>query len=285
MGKLGGQELNYSPTSICSSFTAKDCCFKEPPRQSSTGKVTECSTSPRCLSTRTPYDSRHAFPYRYAVRPKGGAAGRRSQLRTTMRNGDRRQERMMLIKARPVAGDESLASEFSIWCSRSDIRVRSATDFAESATKQRIETEIVRRARSIATSSGPRRHSRNRVRHPSAAAAHAGRMPFLQGAQTLTLQNLSSALLRKRMPGADGGIPLLREVEHRLQMENNLQTHDSHGTRHASGSQHLWVSSLMTLNRPSASTPKICVPFTIGCSKATTTTVAPLAGSAGPEIC
>src|SRR5207245_6830312 len=65
---------------------------------------------------------------------------------------------------------------------------------------------------------------------------HAGRQPFLQGAQTLpTLDKLAQYHL---LPGEDvralgEAYCFLRDVEHRLQMEENLQTHTIPADLHA----------------------------------------------------
>src|ERR1039457_5168119 len=64
----------------------------------------------------------------------------------------------------------------------------------------------------------------------------AGRQPFLQGAQTLASL---SKLVQYELLSADESSMLaeaycfLRDVEHRLQMENNLQTHTIPTDRHA----------------------------------------------------
>ena len=67
-------------------------------------------------------------------------------------------------------------------------------------------------------------------------ALHAGRQPFLQGAQTLPCLDklvqyeLLSEEESRQLAAAYG---FLRDVEHRLQMEDNLQTHTIPAERRA----------------------------------------------------
>jgi hypothetical protein len=71
-------------------------------------------------------------------------------------------------------------------------------------------------------------HSGNKFVTQALQLLQAGRMPFLQSAQTLAaLQKLVDYAV---LPAADAEVltaayVFLRDVEHRLQMENNLQTH------------------------------------------------------------
>src|SRR6266849_6074318 len=99
---------------------------------------------------------------------------------------------MMLIKARPVAGDESLASEFLEMVQPFRYpRSISERIFAEvTATKERIEREVVKAGeleRNVKLGHGGIREIEFVTQ--ALQLLHAGRMPFLQGRQTLpTLQ-------------------------------------------------------------------------------------------------
>ena len=113
-------------------------------------------------------------------------------------------ERMMLIKARPVAGDESLASEF-IEMVQPFRYPRSVSEriFAEvTATKQRIENEVVKAGeidRNVKLGHGGIREIEFVTQ--ALQLLRGGRIPFLQGAQTLpTLQKLVHYAL---LPEAD----------------------------------------------------------------------------------
>src|SRR5437773_11354890 len=138
---------------------------------------------------------------------------------------------MMLIKARNVAGHQAVAAEF-IEMVQPFRYPRSINEnvLREVATmKQRIENEVVRTGeleRNV-------KLGRGGIREIEFIAQmfqllHAGRQPFLQGAQTLPcLQKLvqyellspdESRLLAE-------SYCFLRDLEHRLQMDHNRQTH------------------------------------------------------------
>lgn len=137
----------------------------------------------------------------------------------------------MLIKARCVAGNTSLAGEFlemvqSFRFPRSPSE-RMLRDIA--GMKQRIEQEVVKAGeidRNVKLGRGGIREIEFVVQ--TQQLIHAGRMPFLQGSQTLPLLG---KLVDYRMLEAEEARSLaeaycfLRDVEHRLQMEQNLQTH------------------------------------------------------------
>ncbi len=138
---------------------------------------------------------------------------------------------MMLIKARCVAGDKGLASEFLEMIQPfrfpRSIHVEILSEIA--ATKDRIENEVVRAGeleRNVKLGRGGIREIEFIVQ--SLQVLHAGRLPFLQIPQTLPcLEKLPQYEL---LPEADANqldvaYRFLRDVEHRLQMENNLQTH------------------------------------------------------------
>jgi len=140
-------------------------------------------------------------------------------------------ERMMLIKARCVAGSESLAGEFleMVQNFRYPRSVNENVLREVAAMKARIENEILREDeldRNV-------KLGRGGIREIEFVAQvlqliHAGRQPFLQLTQTLPcLAKLAQyKLLDERdAQRLDAAYRFLRDVEHRLQMEQNLQTH------------------------------------------------------------
>src|SRR5581483_8183615 len=140
-------------------------------------------------------------------------------------------ERMMLIKARGVAGDESLAAEFleTVHPFRYPRSVNESVLVEVGAMKDRIENEVVRvdeLDRNVKLGRGGIREIEFIVQ--AMQLLHAGRQPFLQGSQTLTTlaklaqYELLSAEATRELSEA---YCFLRDVEHRLQMENNQQTH------------------------------------------------------------
>jgi glutamate-ammonia-ligase adenylyltransferase len=140
-------------------------------------------------------------------------------------------ERMMLIKARPVAGDESLGAEFVelVQSFRYPRSINENVLREVAAMKQRIENEVVRAGeleRNVKLGRGGIREIEFVAQ--ALQLLHAGRQPFLQGAQTLPcLQKLA----QYELLGAEDARLLaeayrfLRDLEHRLQMEDDRQTH------------------------------------------------------------
>ena len=137
----------------------------------------------------------------------------------------------MLIKTRCVGGDESLASEFLEMIQPfrypRSISVEVLREIA--AMKDRIENEVVRAGeleRNVKLGRGGIREIEFIVQLTQ--VLHAGNMPFLQIPQTLPClaklaqYDLIAQTDAKRL---DAAYRFLRDVEHRLQMENNLQTH------------------------------------------------------------
>jgi glutamate-ammonia-ligase adenylyltransferase len=140
-------------------------------------------------------------------------------------------ERMMLIKTRPVAGDPALGAEFLEMIQP----FRYPRDISESilgeiaAAKERAENEIVGRdalKRNVKLGLGGIREIEFVVQ--SLQVLHAGRLPFLQLSQTLPclaklpLYQLLGAAESRQL---DAAYRFLRDVEHRLQMDLNQQTH------------------------------------------------------------
>src|ERR1017187_5553051 len=140
-------------------------------------------------------------------------------------------ERMMLIKARPVAGDGGLAGEFleMIQPFRYPRAIDAGVIQEIGAMKDRIENEVVRAGeidRNVKLGRGGIREIEFLVQ--SQQLLHAGRQPFLQCSQTLPcLEKLAQYHLLSggEAESLRGAYCFLRDVEHRLQMEENLQIH------------------------------------------------------------
>jgi len=137
----------------------------------------------------------------------------------------------MLIKARRVAGSRSLAGEF-LEMVQSFRYPRSLTPHAlgeMAAMKQRLEDEVVRSGeldRNVKLGRGGIREIEFIVQ--SLQMLHGGRNPFLQGAQTLPILDKLAQYRLLKPPEAQSlaeAYIFLRKVEHRLQMEQNRQTH------------------------------------------------------------
>src|SRR5262249_2923454 len=138
-------------------------------------------------------------------------------------------ERMMLIKARGVAGDPALAGEF-LELVQPFRYPRSLGEGARreiAAMKRRLENEVVRsgeRERNVKLGWGGIREIEFIVQ--TAQLLNAGRIPFLQGTQTLPLlQKLVQYRFLSAAEARDlaAAYCFLRDVEHRVQMEHNLQ--------------------------------------------------------------
>jgi glutamate-ammonia-ligase adenylyltransferase len=140
-------------------------------------------------------------------------------------------ERMMLIKARGAAGDETLAAEFleMVQPFRYPRSINEGVLREVVAVKSRIEHEMVKAGeleRNVKLGRGGIREIEFVVQ--ALQLLRAGRQPFLQGAQTLPAL---AKLVQYELLSAEESRLLaeayafLREVEHRLQMEDNLQTH------------------------------------------------------------
>jgi glutamate-ammonia-ligase adenylyltransferase len=140
-------------------------------------------------------------------------------------------ERMMLMKARGVAGDLALAAEFleMIQPFRYPRSVGANVRREIAAMKARLETEVVKAGeidRNVKLGRGGIREIEFIVQ--TQQLLHAGRLPFLQGGQTLpVLQKLAQykLLAAEEAESLATAYCFLRDVEHRLQMEHHLQTH------------------------------------------------------------
>ena len=242
MGKLGGQELNYSSdVDVLFVYGEEGNVFKESPTKKKT---------PRPILTNHQFFTRLAeafiaevsrvspggmlFRIDLRLRPEGDSGPLCRSLdsyENYYAQWGQTWERMMLIKARLVAGDSGLAAEFleTVQSFRYPRSVSENVLYEIGAMKDRIENEVVRAGeleRNVKLGRGGIREVEFIAQ--SQQLLHAGRMPFLQGAQTLpALEKLAQYGL---LCGEDARVLreaycFLRNVEHRLQMEENLQTH------------------------------------------------------------
>ena len=242
LGKLGGQELNYSSdVDVLFVYEEEGSVFRERPRAGEqAGKGLTNHQFFTRLAEAFVEEVRRLAPegmlYRIDLRLR--PEGRSGPLARSVESYEnfyaqwgQTWERMMLIKARCVAGDAPLAGEF--------LEMVQPFRYARSlgprilgevaAMKQRIENEVVKAGeleRNVKLGRGGIREIEFIAQ--TLQLLHAGRIPFLQGARTLpTLQGL----VRYKLLTAEHAQELteaycfLRDVEHRLQMENNLQTH------------------------------------------------------------
>jgi [glutamine synthetase] adenylyltransferase / [glutamine synthetase]-adenylyl-L-tyrosine phosphorylase len=246
MGKLGGRELNYS--------SDVDVLFVY--SEEGTVQKTKPSDGKKAAGTSRPGLTNHQFFNRLAetfiaevtrlgphgalyrvdlrLRPEGdtGPLTRSvNSYETYYSQWGQTWERMMLIKARCVAGDESVASEFleTVQPFRFPRLISEGVLKEVGAMKDRIESEVVRADeldRNVKLGRGGIREIEFTAQ--ALQLLHGGRQPFLQGAQTLpTLEKLAqyeliSGQAWRELRDAYG---FLRNVEHRLQMENDQQTH------------------------------------------------------------
>lgn len=242
MGKLGGQELNYSSdVDVLFVYSEEGQVFKEPPGKRKTpstnlsnhqffNRLAECFIAEVSRMT----DEGALYRIDLRLRPEGDAGPLCRSLgsyENYYAQWGQTWERMMLIKARGVAGDQALAAEFlemiqPFRFARS-ISPRVLKEVA--AMKDRIETEVVRAGeldRNVKLGRGGIREIEFIAQ--SLQLLHAGRQPFLQLTQTLPClaklveYHWLTATQAKELAAA---YCFLRDVEHRLQMEENLQTH------------------------------------------------------------
>jgi len=260
MGKLGGQELNYSSdVDVLFVYSDEGSVFKPGSAGVSPASFTQSrrdAGAPRPGGSAKPVMSNHQFFARLAetfiaevsrVTPDGALFRIDLRLRPEGDSGPlcrslesyenyyaqwgQTWERMMLIKARCVAGDKGLAAEFleTIQTFRYPRAMNPDVLHEIGAMKDRIENEVVRAGeleRNVKLGRGGIREIE--FIPQSQQLLHAGKMPFLQGAQTLpALEKLAqyNLLTQTEAQFLREAYCFLRDVEHRLQMEENLQTH------------------------------------------------------------
>jgi glutamate-ammonia-ligase adenylyltransferase len=242
LGKLGGQELNYSSdVDLFFVYGDEGHVFQQPPgkarqpRSAMSSHQFFCRLAEAFVAevTRNTVDG-FLFRVDLRLRPEGDTGPLARSLDSCENyyaQWGQTWERMMLIKARPVAGDKSVAADFleMIQPFRYSRAISENILQEIAATKKRIEKEIVGQdelKRNVKLGHGGIREIEFVVQ--ALQVLHAGRLPFLQISQTLPClaklpqyQLLGSAESRQ----LDAAYRFLRDVEHRLQMENNTQTH------------------------------------------------------------
>jgi len=243
MGKLGGQELNYSSdVDVLFVYSEEGSVFKTPPAPAAGG--------PRAVMTSHQFFNRLAemfiaevartaaegalYRIDLRLRPEGDG-GPLSRSLASYENyysqWGQTWERMMLIKARGTAGDAALAAEFleMVQPFRYPRSVNPSVLREVAAMKDRIEVEVVKSDeldRNVKLGRGGIREIEFVVQ--SLQLMHAGRQPFLQGPQTLPgLEKLAQyeRLSHDEAAALREAYGFLRDVEHRLQMDDNRQTH------------------------------------------------------------
>jgi glutamate-ammonia-ligase adenylyltransferase len=242
LGKLGGQELNYSSdVDILFLYGEEGEVFKESPAKKSASRTVMsnhqffCKLAEAC-SNEISRSTAESFLYRVdlRLRPEGDAGPLARSLESCENyyaEWGQTWERMMLIKARHIAGDKNLAAEFleMIQPFRYPRSVSLEILREIAAMKDRIESEVVRTGeleRNVKLGRGGIREIEFTAQ--ILQVLHGGRLPFLQIPQTLLcLAKLPQydLLTKDDAHQLDVAYRFLRDVEHRLQMENNLQTH------------------------------------------------------------
>jgi glutamate-ammonia-ligase adenylyltransferase len=246
LGKLGGQELNYSSdVDVFFIYSEEGSTFRESPVAPANRRAAP-----------SPVLQNHQFFNRLAesfiaeltrvasegplyridlrLRPEGDLGPLTRSLpsyETYYAQSGQTWERMMLIKARGVAGSQSLPAEFleliQPFRYPRSLTQGVLTEVAE--MKDRIENEVVKAGeldRNVKLGRGGIREIEFIAQ--ALQLLHAGRQPFLQGSQTLPcLQKL----VQYELVSPEDSVLLteaygfLRDVEHRLQMDENRQTH------------------------------------------------------------
>ena len=240
MGKLGGQELNYSSdVDVLFVYSEEGGAFKERPAKNQKPSLSNHQFFNRLAEAFIAEVSRLSdagtlYRIDLRLRPEGESGPLTRSLagyENYYAQWGQTWERMMLIKARGVAGDAGLAAEFleMVQPFRYPRSISESVLTEVGDLKDRIENEVVGSAK-IETNVKLGRGGIREIEFIAQALQllHAGRQPFLQGAQTLPcLQKLAQYEL---LAAAEAGslteaYIFLRDVEHRLQMESNLQTH------------------------------------------------------------
>ncbi len=242
LGKLGGQELNYSSdVDLMFVYTEEGQVFRKRPTRRENGgrglsahqyftRLVEAMAAE--LTRLTPEGS--LFRVDLRLRPEGesGPVARSlGSYETYYAQWGQTWERMMLLKARFVAGDQTLGAEFMEMTQTFRYPRSLGERFLRevSAMKRRIEAEVVKAGeldRNVKLGRGGIREIEFIAQ--ALQLLHGGRLPFVQGGQTLSaLAKLAEYGLLKVKDASrlDAAYCFFRDIEHRLQMENNRQTH------------------------------------------------------------
>lgn len=242
LGKLGGNELNYSSDiDVLFVYSNEGRVFKgipEPnadPYKGMSNHQFFCRFAEAFISEISrPAAEGRLYRIDLRLRPEGKSGPLARSLESYENfyaQYGQTWERMMLIKARGVAGDENLAHEFieTIQPFRfpRSISDRVLTDIAE--MKERIENEVVRSGEETRNI----KLGRGGIREIEFIAqihqlTHGGKNPFIQEANTL--QCLKKLADYEIIPADEAAVladayRFLRKLEHRLQMDKEMQTH------------------------------------------------------------
>lgn len=242
MGKHGGQELNYSSDiDVLFVYSAEGDVLKSPPEASRKPSrtisnhqfFTKLAENIIAECTRMTAEG-FLFRIDLRLRPEGKSgplARSLASYESYYAQWGQTWERMMLIKARCVAGDAGLGAEFleMIQSFRYPRSISEAIPREVAEMKQRIENEVVRSGeieRNVKLGRGGIREIEFVTQ--TLQVLHAGKLPFLQNSRTLAaLEKMREYKLLE----PDETLQLreaycfLRDIEHRLQMEDNRQTH------------------------------------------------------------
>ena len=242
MGKLGGQELNYSSdVDVLFVYAEEGSVFRSAPGKSRASqalmknhqffnRLAESFIAE--VARLAPEGTLYRIDLR--LRPEGDI-GPLSRALASYENyyaqWGQTWERMMLLKTRAVGGDEGLGAEFleMVQPFRYPRSVNEGVLREVAGMKDRIEREVVKAGeleRNVKLGYGGIREIEFIVQ--ALQLLHAGRQPFLQGSRTLPgLAKLAQYELLpiEQANALTEAYCFLRDVEHRLQMEDNRQTH------------------------------------------------------------
>jgi len=242
LGKLGGRELNYSSDiDVVFVYSDEGCVWREAPQsESEPGKgMSNHQFFTRLAETfifeiGNPAPEGRLYRIDLRLRPEGKSGPLVRSLESYENfyaQYGQTWERLMLIKARGVAGDDRLASEFieTVQPFRfpRSVSERVLDDISE--MKERIENEVVKSGeldRNIKLGRGGIREIEFIVQLHQ--LIYGGRMPFIQEANTLScLKKLAAyeVLPKDETAALEEAYKFLRKLEHRLQMEQEQQTH------------------------------------------------------------
>lgn len=242
LGKLGGQELNFSSdVDLMFVYGDEGFVFRDPPLPNAEPRAGAQANHQffRRLAEQFSTEVARVCPegqlYRVdlRLRPEGDAGPLARSLdsyETYYSEWGQTWERLMLIKARPVAGNRQLGAEFleTIQSFRFPRSLSQGMLEEIASTKTRLETEAVQgdAERDVKRGRGGIREIEFIAQ--SLQLLNAGRQPFLQSPTTLsalaklTEYELLSAIESSQLAEA---YRFWRNVEHRLQMDEYRQTH------------------------------------------------------------
>ncbi len=242
LGKLGGKELNYSSDiDVIFVYTEEGKVFLKPPDSTADSikgmtnhqffsRLAEAFVAE--VSNSAPEGRLYRIDLRLRPEGKAGALVRSLEsYENFYAQYGQTWERMMLIKARGVAGDRQLAHEFieTVQPFRFPRSVSERVLDIIAEMKERIENEVVKSGelnRNIKLGRGGIREIEFIVQMHQ--LIYGGKIPFIQEANTLAcLKKLSmyDLLPSEETNALEEAYCFLRKLEHRLQMEQELQTH------------------------------------------------------------